>query len=76
MSGAEEARAHAEALRSEAAVRAEAAEESLARAERKAALLAKEREGLKAILASYDEEYLNQQGGWGLWVVHRWMVHG
>ena len=59
---AEEARASAEALQREATGRVEELAASLARVERKAALLSKEREGLKAILASYDEEYLNHQG--------------
>ena len=60
------AAAQREAEADAAAARA-AAEESaagLSRAERKLALLGKERDGLKAILASYDEEYLNQHGGW------------
>lgn len=61
-SAAEEARASAESRHREAAARAEELAATLARAERKAGLLAKEREGLKAILASYDEEYLNHQG--------------
>lgn len=62
VSAAEEDKARAEARQQEAAARANEVEASLARAERKAALLTKEREGLKAILASYDEEYLNHQG--------------
>eukprot|EP00887_Chlorella_sp_A99_P005609 scaffold1.g5609.t1 len=60
---AAEARAAAEASAAAAAGRADEATAGRARAERKLALLAKERDGLKAILASYDEEYLNQQQG-------------
>ena len=47
------------ATASEAAIRrAEAAEASLSRAERRTQLLTQEKDSLKAVLASYDDEYL------------------
>lgn len=61
---AAEAQREAEADAAAARAAAEEAAAGLSRAERKLALLGKERDGLKAILASYDEEYLNQHGGW------------
>ena len=60
------AQREAEADAAAARAAAEEAAAGLSRAERKLALLGKERDGLKAILASYDEEYLNQHGGWSL----------
>lgn len=52
----------ADAARSSALAAAETQALDLEKSERKAALYAKERDGLRAILASYDEEYLNHQG--------------
>jgi mitotic spindle assembly checkpoint protein MAD1 len=59
---AREAAAAAAADAQAAAARAEAADAALARADRVAALLSRERDSLKAVLASYDEEYLAQHG--------------
>jgi hypothetical protein len=58
---AERREAAADLLR--ASARADEAAAGLARAERKIALLVKERDGLKGILASYDDEYLTSQQG-------------
>lgn len=60
---ADAARAEAEQATAAAQAASEQAAAALSRAERKLVLLTKERDGLKGILASYDEEYLNQQGG-------------
>lgn len=60
---ADAARAEAEQAAAAAQAAADQAAAALSRAERKLVLLTKERDGLKGILASYDEEYLNQQGG-------------
>lgn len=67
--GADAARAEAEQAAAAAQAAADESAAALSRAERKLVLLGKERDGLKGILASYDEEYLNQQGGWlsGCW---------
>lgn len=59
---ADAARLEAEAAALRAQQAAEEAAASLSRAERKLALLGKERDGLKSILSSYDEEYLSQHG--------------
>ncbi|KAL4423583.1 hypothetical protein ABPG77_004623 [Micractinium sp. CCAP 211/92] len=59
---ADAARAEAEQAAAAAQAAADQAAAALSRAERKLVLLTKERDGLKGILASYDEEYLNQQG--------------
>ena len=58
------ARVEAEAATTAAQAAAGDAASALSRAEHKLVLLSKERDGLKGILASYDEEYLNQHGGW------------
>lgn len=60
---ADAARAEAEQAAAAAHAASEQVAAALSRAERKLVLLTKERDGLKSILASYDEEYLNQQGG-------------
>ncbi|KAL4431158.1 hypothetical protein ABPG75_006414 [Micractinium tetrahymenae] len=59
---ADAARAEADQAAAAAQAAAEQAAAALSRAERKLVLLTKERDGLQGILASYDEEYLNQQG--------------
>lgn len=52
--------------RAEAATaRAEAIEVNVARLERKTQLLTQERDSLKSVLASYDEEYLSKEDGSG-----------
>ena len=56
---AREAEARAEA----ATAHAEAIQVNLARLERKAQLLTQERDSLKSVLASYDEEYLSKEDG-------------
>jgi chromosome segregation ATPase len=59
---AEQAQHEAELASGAAAAAAEECAAALSRAERKLALLGRERDGLQAILASYDEEYMNQLG--------------
>ena len=59
----QEAVREAEARAELAATRAEAAETTLARLERRTQMLTDERDSLKAVLASYDEEYLSKGDG-------------
>lgn len=61
---ADAARVEAQQAAAAAQAAAEEAAAALSRAERKLVLLGKDRDGLKGILASYDEEYLNQHGEW------------
>lgn len=73
---ADAARAEAVAAAAAAQAASDEAAAALSRAERKLVLLGKERDGLQAILASYDEEYLNQHGGWDRKGVGCWVPHG
>lgn len=62
MASAEAARREALAAQAGAEALVEDKDKEVERLERKVALFSKERDGLKAVLSSYDEEYLNRQG--------------
>jgi mitotic spindle assembly checkpoint protein MAD1 len=62
VASAEAARREALAAQAGAEALVEDKDKEVERLERKVALLNKERDGLKAVLSSYDEEYLNRQG--------------